>query len=60
MAKLKITLIKGKAGVNSRDKKILESFGLRKIGKSKVFEDAPSVRGAIRKIAYMFKVEEVK
>lgn len=60
MAKLKVTLKRSKAGVNIRDKKILETFGLTKIGKSKIFEDTPSVRGALRKIAYMFNVEEVK
>ncbi len=60
MSKLKVTLKRSKAGVNIRDKKILETFGLRKIGKSKMFEDTPSVRGALRKIAYMFEVEEVK
>jgi large subunit ribosomal protein L30 len=36
----------------------LRGLGLGKIGRSKVLEDTPSVRGMIRKVAHLVEVTE--
>ena len=36
----------------------LRGLGLGKIGRSKVLEDTPSVRGMIRKVAHLIEVTE--
>jgi large subunit ribosomal protein L30 len=38
----------------------LRGLGLGRIGKSKVLEDTPQVRGMIRKVSHLVTVEEVK
>ncbi|MCD8201686.1 MAG: 50S ribosomal protein L30 [Clostridia bacterium] len=56
---LKVTLIKSVANERETIKKTVEALGLRKINSTKVFEDVPSVRGALKKVDYLVKVEEV-
>jgi large subunit ribosomal protein L30 len=34
-------------------------LGLRRIGSQRELEDTPAVRGMIRKVSYLLKVEEV-
>lgn len=36
----------------------LVGLGLNKLGRSKTLEDTPSVRGMIRKVSHLVKVEE--
>jgi len=36
----------------------LVGLGLNKIGRTKTLEDTPSVRGMIRKVSHLVKVEE--
>lgn len=36
----------------------LVGLGLNKIGRTKTLEDTPSVRGMIRKVAHLIKVED--
>jgi large subunit ribosomal protein L30 len=37
----------------------LVGLGLNKIGRTRELEDTPSVRGMIRKVAHLVKVEEL-
>ena len=43
-----------------RQAKVLIGLGLGRIGKSKILEDTPSVRGMIAKVSHLVAVEEVK
>ena len=36
----------------------LKGLGLNKIGRSRELEDTPAVRGMIRKVAHLIKVED--
>ncbi|MGR4000644.1 MAG: 50S ribosomal protein L30 [Alphaproteobacteria bacterium] len=38
----------------------LRGLGLGRIGRSKVLEDTPSVRGMVRKVSHLISVVEVK
>ncbi|HEX9711144.1 MAG TPA: 50S ribosomal protein L30 [Actinomycetota bacterium] len=59
MASLKITLVRGLIGSTERQRETVRTLGLRKIGGSVVRQDSPAVRGAVRSVAHLIKVEEV-
>ena len=56
---LKITLVKSTIGAVAKNKAVVESMGLRKIGKSVILPDNAATRGQIRKVSHLLKVEEV-
>ncbi|HBM81680.1 MAG: 50S ribosomal protein L30 [Clostridiales bacterium] len=60
MAKLKITLVKSLIGRKDDHIATARALGLRKINKTVEFEDTPQVRGMIKKIGYLLKVEEIQ
>lgn len=57
--KLKITLVRSTIGAVAKNKAIVESMGLRKIGRSITLPDNAATRGQIRRVAHLLKVEEV-
>ena len=56
--KLKITLVRSTIGAVPKNKAIVESMGLRKIGKTVILPDNDATRGQIRRVGYLLKVEE--
>jgi large subunit ribosomal protein L30 len=58
--KLKVTQIRSTINRIEDHKRVVESLGLGKIGKSRVHDDTPSIRGMIKKVGYLLKVEEVQ
>ena len=59
MANLKITLVKSTIGAVPKNKKTVEALGLRKLNKTVEMPDNESVRGMIRQVSHMVKVEEI-
>jgi large subunit ribosomal protein L30 len=59
MGKLKVQLIKSKIGCTERQKKTIEALGLNKISSFREHEDNLVVRGMIRKVNHLVKVEEI-
>ena len=57
--KLKISLVKSTIGAVAKNKAVVHSMGLRKIGSSVVLPDNDATRGQIRRVGYLLKVEEV-
>ena len=57
---LKITQIRSKIGYKPKARATLEALGLRKIHQTVELPDIPSVRGMIRKIDYLLKVEKTQ
>ena len=57
---LKITQIRSKIGYKPKARATLEALGLRKIRQTVELPDIPSVRGMIKKIDYLLKVEKSK
>lgn len=55
---LKVTLIKSTIGAVPKNKKTVEALGLRKLHKTVELPDNPAVRGMIRQVGYLLKVEE--
>ena len=56
---LKVTLVKSTIGAVPKNRKTVESMGLRKLNKSVVLPDNEATRGQIRQIGHLVKVEEV-
>lgn len=59
MKKLKITLIRSRYGRTPNQRENLKGLGLKKIGQTIVREDNPMIRGMIRKVSHLVKVEEI-
>ena len=57
--KLKITLVKSPIGAVPKDKKTVEALGLRKLNKTVEMPDNEAVRGMIRQVRHLVKVEEI-
>ncbi len=57
--KLKITLVKSPIGAVPKNKKTVEALGLRKVYHSVEMPDNAAVRGMIRKVNHLVKVEEI-
>ncbi len=58
MAKLKVTLNKSLIGRKKDHIATVNALGLKKIGKTVEHEDTPQIRGMIKKVEYLLKVEE--
>ena len=57
--KIKITQIKSGIGYKQKAKRTLIALGLRKMHQTVEKVDTPAIRGMIKKIDYLLKVEEV-
>jgi len=55
---VKVTLIKSKYGRGKKHLACVHGLGLRKMHQTVELEDTPAVRGMIRKIPYLLRVEE--
>ena len=57
--KLKITLVKSPIGAVPKNKKTVEALGLRKLNKTVEMPNNEAVRGMIRQVRHLVKVEEI-
>jgi len=57
--KIKITQIKSKVGETKNQKDTLKSLGLRRIRHSVIKDDTLSIRGMLKKVSHLVKVESV-
>jgi large subunit ribosomal protein L30 len=55
---LKITLKGSYIGIPEKSRRVLESLGLRKIGRTVLREDNSSINGMIRKVSHLLTVEK--
>lgn len=59
MSEVKVTQTKSAIGGTEQQRATLKSLGLKRIGASTVREDTPEVRGMIRAVTHLIRVEEV-
>lgn len=57
--KLKITLVKSTIGAVPKNRKTVEALGLRKLNHSVEMPDNDAVRGMVRQVRHLVKVEEI-
>jgi large subunit ribosomal protein L30 len=60
MAVLKITQVRSQIGSNDKQKATLKSLKLGKINRATEREESPVLRGMIKAVSHLVKVEEVK
>ncbi len=59
MPKVRVTQTRSPLGRKPGQKETLVGLGLKKMRSTRELEDTPSVRGMIRKVAHLIKVEEL-
>jgi large subunit ribosomal protein L30 len=59
MLKVRVTQTASALGRKPGQKETLVGLGLNKIRSTRVLEDTPSIRGMIKKVAHLIKVEEL-
>lgn len=59
MTYLKLTLTRSPIGTEQSQRETLKGLGLRRIGRSRTLENTPSVRGMVKNVIHLIKVEEV-
>ena len=57
MARLRITLVRSRFGRLPRHRATLQGLGLRRIGQTVELEDTACIRGMVRQVSYLLKVE---
>ncbi|MGQ9797790.1 MAG: 50S ribosomal protein L30 [Ignavibacterium sp.] len=60
MSKIKVTQIRSIIDRPEDQKRTIKALGLGRPNYSKVHNDTPQIRGMIRKVIHLVKVEEVK
>ncbi|CAK0781567.1 50S ribosomal subunit protein L30 [Gammaproteobacteria bacterium] len=55
---LKVTLVRSRHGRLPAHKATLVGLGLRRIGQTVALEDTAPIRGMIRKVSYLLRVED--
>ncbi len=59
MAEIKITLVKSTIGAIPKHKKTVQALGLRKLHSSKIHQDNVAIRGMVKQVSHLVKVEEI-
>ena len=57
--KVNITLVRSMIGRPEKHRLVLRGMGLTKVNKTVRLEDTPAIRGMIRTVAHLVKVEEI-
>ncbi len=58
MADLTVTQVRSSIGVKPKARGTLRALGLRGIGQSNTLPDRPEIRGMIRKVSHLIRVDE--
>ncbi len=56
--KLRITYVRSAIGYSVRHKDTIRSLGLRRLHQSVVHDDTPTLRGMLRKVNHLVRIEE--
>jgi len=56
---LKVTLCRSTIGTLPKQRKIIEALGLGKINSSNTHQDNDAIRGMIKKVSHLVRVEEI-
>jgi len=58
MGKVKLTQVRSGIGQSERHRGTLRALGLGKIGRTVEQEDTPQIKGMLRKVGHLVKVED--
>ena len=54
----KITLVRSHIGRPANQRAVLNGMGLTKMNKTVILKDSPEIRGMIRKVSHLIRVDE--
>ena len=57
---IKVKLVRSLIGMPEKQKRIVKALGLRKLNKTKLHKDTPSINGMISKVKHLVSVERVE
>ena len=57
-AEFKVTLVRSHIGKPTNQRAVLNGMGLTRRNKTVILKDTPEIRGMIRKVSHLLKVEE--
>jgi len=57
--KIRVRLVRSVIGSQPRQRATVRALGLRKIGSSREHDDVPAIRGMVRVVAHLVRVEPV-
>ena len=60
MAYLKVTWRRSAIGRNAKQRRVIESLGLKRLSDSAIHRDSPNIRGMIDKVSHLVEVELVE
>ena len=60
MKKLQIKLVRSVIGRPEKHKRVVRTLGLRKLNKTVIRDDTPSIRGMINKVTHLLDVKEIQ
>ena len=60
MAKLKIKMVRSLIGRSEKQRRIMDSLGLKKINDTVIHNDTPDIRGKVNKLSHLITVEETE
>jgi len=60
MSRLKVTQVRSGIGRPSPQKKTLVGLGLRRLNDTVVRENTPAIRGMVKKVIHLVRVEEIE
>jgi large subunit ribosomal protein L30 len=55
---LKVKLVRGMSGHTESHRETLRGLGLTRVGRERVLQDTPAIRGMIEKVAYLIEWSE--
>jgi len=55
---LKVKLIRGLSGHPEDHRETVRGLGLTKVGRERILQDTPAIRGMVNKVSYLLSVEE--
>jgi large subunit ribosomal protein L30 len=59
MGKVRVTQVRSALDKGAKQRGTIRALGIRKVGGVAVHEDSPEIRGMIRAVAHLVRVEEV-
>lgn len=59
MKKLRVTLVRSLIGRPEKQRRTVRALGLGKLNSQVVHDDTPSIRGMLRQVAHLVRVEEL-
>ena len=57
---LKVKLVRSMSGHTEKHRETLRGMGLTRLGKERILQDSPSVRGMIKTVEYLIEWSETK